>query len=94
MSSADYDLIASAIRRLVEKFSDRRLNDGDDVWRERELEYRRGVAETANEIFVELSKKNPMIRASRFAEACGLHVSAGRDNYGDCRPGEITWEAP
>ena len=30
----------------------------------------------------------------RFAAACGLYVSDGRDNYSDCHPGELTWERP
>jgi hypothetical protein len=81
--------LAEAIRHQVEKFSDRRLNDGDDIWREREIEYRRGIAETANAICVALQ-----LDTATFAAACGLYVSNGRDSYSDCRPGELTWEKP
>jgi hypothetical protein len=81
--------LAKAIHGQVDKFSDRRLNDGDDVWREREIEYRRGIAETANAVCVALQ-----LDAAAFAAACGLYVSDGRDSYSDCRPGELTWEKP
>jgi hypothetical protein len=89
MTARDVDLLAGAIRGQVEKFSDRRLNDGDDVWRERELEYRQAVAETANAVCVALR-----LDAQTLAAACGLHVSDGRDSYSDCHPGELTWEKP
>jgi hypothetical protein len=81
--------LALAIRGQVAQFSDRRMNDGDDVWREREIEYRRGIAETANAVCFEL-KLDP----AAFAAACSLYVSDGRDTYSDCRPGELTWEKP
>ena len=88
MTARDAARLAEAIRGQVEKFSDRRMND-DDVWRERELERRCGVAETANAICVALK-----LDASTFATACGLHVSDGRDTYSDCHPGELSWEKP
>jgi hypothetical protein len=81
--------LALAIRGQVAQFSDQRLNDGDDVWREREIAYRRGVAETASALCFEL-KLDP----AAFAAACGLHVSDGRDTCSDCHPGELTWEKP
>ncbi len=87
MRRSDIERLAEAIRGQVSKFSDRRLNDGDDVWREREIEYRRGIAETANAICAELG-----LDAEAFAAACGLYVSDGRDSYSDCHPGELTWE--
>lgn len=89
MQKRDIKWIAEAVRHQVGKFSDRRLNDGDDIWRERELEYRRGIAETANAICVALQ-----LDAEAFAAACGLYVSSGRDTYSDCHPGELTWEKP
>lgn len=91
------ELVARAIRTRVATFSDRRLNDGDDVWRERELELRFAVAATANAIAVEFESaafESAAFDLGGFAAACGLHVSDGRDNYGDCRPGELTWEPP
>ena len=88
-------VVASAIRRQVEKFSDRRLDDGDDVWRERELELRAGVARVANEIAKGFSAEDPRtFKVEKFAEVCGLYISFGRDNYSDCYPGEVTWEKP
>jgi hypothetical protein len=89
MQARDIERLARAIHDQVAKFSDRRLNDGDDVWREREIEYRRGVAETANAVCVALQ-----LDADTFAAACGLYVSDGRDSYSDCRFGELTWEKP
>lgn len=89
MTKRETKQLAEAVRHQVAKFSDRRLNDGDDVWRERELEYRRGVAETANAVCVALN-----LPAAEFAAACGLYVSDGRDSYSDCHPGELTWERP
>lgn len=89
MRKLDIDKLATAIRGQVGKFSDRRLNDGDDIWRERELEYRLGIAQTANAIRVALD-----LDAKTFASACGLYVSDGRDTYSDCCPGELTWEKP
>jgi hypothetical protein len=89
MTHADRILLAIAIKSQVDKFSDRRLNDGDDVWLARETELRCGVAATANAICVALQ-----LDVASFASACGLYVSDGRDNYSDCRPGELTWEAP
>ena len=89
MERSDIKRLAQAVRDQVGKFSDRRLNDGDDVWREREIEYRRGIAETANAVCVALQ-----LDATTFAAACGLYVSDGRDSYSDCRPGELTWEKP
>ena len=89
MQKRDLDKLATAIRGQVDKFSDRRLNDGDDVWRERELEFRLGVAQTANAIRVALD-----LDTAPFATACGLYVSDGRDSYSDCFPGELTWEKP
>jgi hypothetical protein len=85
----DIELLAGSIKSQVATFSDRRLNDGDDVWEAREIELRCVVAATANAICVALQ-----LDAAPFAAACGLHVSNGRDNYSDCRPGELTWEAP
>lgn len=87
MQKRDLQRLAQAIRSQVARFSDRRLNDGDDIWREREIEYRRGIAETANAICVSLD-----LPAEAFAAACGLYVSDGRDSYSDCHPGELTWE--
>jgi hypothetical protein len=89
MQKRDIDKLAKAVRGQVDKFSDRRLNDGDDIWRERELEYRLGIAQTANAICVALD-----LDAALFAAACGLYVSDGRDSYSDCYPGELTWEKP
>jgi hypothetical protein len=89
-----YALVARAIKSRVDAFSDRRLNDGDDVWRERELELRCGVAATANAIAVEFAGRDTTFDVAAFAAACGLHVSDGRDNYSDCYPGELTWERP
>lgn len=89
VTTNDENKLAGAIRSQVAKFSDRRMNDGDDVWRERELELRCGVAATANAICVALG-----LDATTFAAACGLYVSDGRDSYSDCYPGELTWEKP
>jgi hypothetical protein len=89
MRKTDVQRLAEAISGQVAKFSDRRLNDGDDVWRERELEYRCAVAQTANAVCVALG-----LDAKAFAAACGLYVSDGRDSYSDCHPGELTWEKP
>ncbi len=89
-----YDLTARAIKSRVEKFSDRRLNDGDDVWEARELELRCAVAATANAIAVAFASSDPTFDLAAFAAACGLYVSEGRDNYSDCFPGELTWEKP
>lgn len=89
MQKRDIKLLTEAVRHQVEKFSDRRLNDGDDIWREREIEYRRGIAETANAVCVALQ-----LDAAAFAAACNLYVSNGRDAYSDCHPGELTWEKP
>ena len=89
-----YTLTARAIKSRVGSFSDRRLNDGDDVWRERELELRCAVAATANAIAVEFAGADPEFDIAAFAAACGLHVSDGRDSYSDCFPGELTWERP
>jgi hypothetical protein len=89
MRKLELDKLATAIRGQVDKFSERRLNDGDDIWRERELEYRVGIAQTANAIRVALD-----LDAASFAAACGLYVSDGRDTYSDCFPGELTWEKP
>ncbi len=89
MQQRNIERFAQAIRSQVDKFSDRRLNDGDDVWREREIEYRRGIAETANAVCVALQ-----LDAAAFAAACTLYVSDGRDSYSDCHPGELTWEKP
>lgn len=85
---------ARAIRSRVEKFSDRRLNDGDNVWFARELEMRCAVAETANAIAAAFAAGDPTFDLAAFAAACGLYVSEGRDNYSDCFPGELTWEIP
>jgi hypothetical protein len=85
----DAVLLAGAIKAQVAKFSDRRLNDGDDVWEAREVELRCAVAATANALCLAFQ-----LDAESFAPLCGLHVSNGRDNYSDCRPGELTWEAP
>jgi hypothetical protein len=89
MRKLDIDKLATAIRGQVDKFSDRRLNDSDDIWRERELEYRLGIAQTAHAICVALD-----LDAAVFGAACGLYVSSGRDSYSDCHPGELTWEKP
>jgi len=89
MTARDVDRLAAAIRGQVEKFSDRRLNDSDDVWQARELELRCSVAATANAICEALR-----LDAEAFAAACGLFVSNGRDSYSDCHPGELTWEKP
>lgn len=89
MRQNDITRLAGAIRGQVAKFSDRRMNDGDDVWRERELAYRCAVAATANAVCAALQ-----LDAAAFAATCGLHVSDGRDAYSDCCPGELTWEKP
>lgn len=89
-----YQLVACAIKSRVDTFSDRRLNDGDDVWRERELTLRETVAATANAIAIELANSDVAFDVARFATACGLYVSNGRDDYSDCCPGELTWERP
>lgn len=89
MQPHDSQKLAEAIRSQVTRFSARRLNDGDDVWREGEIGYRRGIAETANAICVALQ-----FDAATFAAACGLYVSDGRDAFSDCLPGELTWEKP
>jgi hypothetical protein len=89
MRQRDIDKLAGAIRGQVATFNDRRLNDYDYIWRMGEIEYRRGVAATANAVCVALQ-----LDAAKFAEACGLYVSTGRDAYGDCHPGEISWEKP
>ena len=94
MTRKDFELAARAIKSQVAEFSDRRLNDGDDVWRERALEFRRGVATTANAICGALKPSHAQFDVARFAAACGLHVSDGRDTYSDCHPGELTWEVP
>lgn len=86
--------VARAIKSRVAAFSDRRLNDGDDVWRERELELRCSVAATANAIAVELKTSDRTFDVAAFAASCGLYVSDGRDCYSDCYPGELTWERP
>lgn len=85
-------LVAGAIKSQVARFSDRRLNDGDDVWNAREVELRCGVAATANAIYLVFVASDRTLDAAEFATACGLHVSDGRDTYSDCRPGELTWE--
>lgn len=87
MRAKDIETIAAAIKRQVARFSDRRLNDGDDVWRERELTHRETVAATANAICGALQ-----LDTGTFATACGLYVSDGHDHYSDCCPGELTWE--
>ena len=91
-----YKLVARAIKSRVDAFSDRRLNDGDDVWEAREMELRCGVAATANAIAVEFADadEDAAFDIAHFAAACGLYVSEGRDNYSDCHPGELTWERP
>lgn len=89
-----YQPVARAIKSRVDAFSDRRLNDGDDVWEARELELRCAVTATANAIAVELAADDPAFDVAGFAQACGLFVSDGRDSYSDCRPGELTWERP
>ena len=86
--------VARAIKSRVDAFSDLRLNDGDDVWRERELELRGSVAATAHAIMIEFASNVTLFVVARFAEACGLYVSDGRDNDSDCHPGELTWERP
>jgi hypothetical protein len=98
MTRTDIELLAGAIKSQVDKFGDRRLNDGDDVWLARETELRCGVAATANAICVAATANaicvTLQLGAAQFAVACGLYVSNGRDNYSDCRPGELTWEVP
>ena len=89
-----YKLTARAIKTRVDAFSDRRLNDGDDVWEARELELRCAVAATANAIAVEFATHDSSFDVAGFAAACGLYVSDGRDSHSDCRPGELTWERP
>jgi hypothetical protein len=89
-----YEQVARAIKSRVDTFSDRRLNDGDDVWEAREMELRCGVATTANAIAIEFAGSDSAFDVARFAAACGLYVSDGRDNYSDCHPGELTWERP
>jgi len=89
MRQHDVDRLAAAIRGQVAKFSDRRMNEGDDTWREREIEYRCAVAQTASAICVALQ-----IDVAPFAAACGLYVSDGRDTYSDCYPGDLSWEKP
>jgi hypothetical protein len=90
----DVQIVARAIKSRVDVFSDRRLNDGDDVWEACELELRAAVAATANAIAVELADSDETFDLVSFATACGLYVSDGRDNYSDCHPGELTWERP
>jgi hypothetical protein len=92
MTRDDVELLAKAIKTQVSAFSDRRLNDGDDVWHAREVELRCAVAATATAICVAITLD--ALDTAWFASACGLHVSNGRDTYSDCRPGELTWEAP
>lgn len=87
-----YTQVALAIKSRVDAFSDRRLNDGDDVWHAREVELRCAVAATANAIAVAFTDRE--FSVAWFAEACGLYVSNGRDTYSDCHPGELTWERP
>lgn len=82
-------VLAAVVRAQVAKFSDSRLNDGDDIWHARELEYRGTVATMANEICAAFG-----FDVASFASACGLYVSDGRDTYSDCRPGELSWESP
>lgn len=98
MLTTTQKLVAEAIKHRVDAFSDVRLNDGDDVWRERELEQRCEVAKTANEISKALEVIADLEHASfdreAFATTCGLFLSNGRDNYSDCYPGEVTWERP
>lgn len=89
-----YTMVARAIKTRVDAFSDRRLNDGDDVWHAREVELRCGVATIANAIAVEFHAANSTFDLAGFAAACGLYVSDGRDSYSDCHPGELTWERP
>jgi hypothetical protein len=89
-----YNLVARALKSRVDTFSDRRLNDGDDVWEARELELRCSVAATANAIAVSLAGHDTTFDVAQFASACGLYISDGRDNYSDCHPGELTWERP
>jgi hypothetical protein len=89
-----YELVARAIKSRVDAFSDRRLNDGDDVWEAREMELRCCVATTANAIAVEFAGSDSAFDVAQFAVECGLYVSDGRDNYSDCNPGELTWERP
>jgi hypothetical protein len=89
-----YRLLANAIKSQVDRFDDRRLNDGDDVWLARETEYRRGVAETANAICGTLEGTDRTFDRAWFAAACGLYVSNGRDTYSDCYPNQLTWEKP
>ena len=85
--------VTGAIKSQAAKFSERRLNDGDDIWHAREVELRCGVAATANAIYIALKAADPTLDAAEFAAACGLYVSDGRDNYSDCFPGELTWES-
>jgi hypothetical protein len=85
--------VTGAIKSQVAKFSDQRLNDGDDIWHAREVELRCSVAATANAIYVALKAADPTLDAAEFSAACGLYVSDGRDNYSDCFPGELTWES-
>ena len=87
MQEHDIQRLAEAFKGQVAKFSDQRLDNGDEILLERELEYRRGIAETANAVCVALQ-----LDAAAFAAACGLYVSQGRDTFNDCHPGELTWE--
>lgn len=94
MTKKDFDMVAKAIQSQVAKFSDERLDNGDDVWLERELAFRDGVVATANAIRSEIVPTHVQFDVARFAAACGLYVSNGHDNYSDCHPGELTWEVP
>lgn len=88
-------VVASAIHRRVEKFSDRRMTDGNELWREREIALRCTVAALANEIAKGFEAENPRVfDPAKFAAVCGLYISHGGDNYSNCLPGQITWENP
>ena len=85
MLTTHYKLVSRSIRYCVAAFSDRRLNDGGDVWwRERELELRCSVAATANAMAVKFADNDSAFDIAQFAAACGLYVSDG----------ELTWERP
>lgn len=84
--------IAAVIKSQVRKFDDKRLND-DDLFA-REAEYRRATAELANAICDAFKDHSTKFDVAKFAAACGLYVSDGRDTHSDCSPGQLTWEKP
>jgi len=86
---ATFSRLAVVVLEKVKKFNDRKLNDGDRFWHAEEFKYRETVAAMAESLCETFKFHRPT-----FALSCGLYVSEGRDNYSDCRPGELTWEKP